>query len=107
MRGDIVVLLFPFSDLSSSKKRPAVVAANISGNDLILVQITSAASRRDKYAINLEAEDFQEGKLHVSSIIRPNKLFTADISIIKSRIGKLKENKLKELQNSLIKIFTK
>ncbi len=107
VRGDVVVLLFPFSDLSSSRKRPAVVVANLSGDDLILAQITSAASRSDEYAVSLETKDFQMGKLDVSSLIRPNKLFTADISIISSKIGTLKENKIKEVQDSLVNIFKK
>lgn len=42
IKGDILVVPFPFSDLSQSKKRPALVIANIEeGNDLILSQITS------------------------------------------------------------------
>jgi len=107
VRGDVVVLLFPFSDLSSSRKRPAVIVANLSGDDLILAQITSAVSRSDEYAVSLETKDFQIGKLDVSSLIRPNKLFTADISIIFSKIGTLKENKIKEIQDSLVNIFKK
>jgi len=50
VKGDIVVVPFPFSDLSQSKKRPALVIANIEDNDLILSQITSQ-SIYDSYAI--------------------------------------------------------
>ena len=107
VRGDVVVLLFPFSDLSSSRKRPAVVVANLTGDDLILAQITTASVRSDEYAVSLETKDFQTGRLDVSSLIRPNKLFTADVSIISSKIGTLKETKVKEIQNSLVNIFTK
>jgi len=107
VRGDVVVLLFPFSDLSLSRKRPAVVVANLTGDDLILAQITTASARSDKYAIPLEIIDFQTGRLTVSSLLRPNKLFTADISIISSKIGTLKEKKIKEIQDSLVNIFTK
>lgn len=107
VRGDLVVLLFPFSNLSSSQKRPAVVVANLTGDDLILAQITTASARSDKYAVSLETKDFQTGKLAVSSLARPNKLFTADISIISSKIGTLKESKIKEIQDSLVNIFKK
>ncbi|MBI4152328.1 type II toxin-antitoxin system PemK/MazF family toxin [Candidatus Woesearchaeota archaeon] len=107
VRGDVVVLLFPFSDLSSSRKRPAVVVANLTGDDLILAQITTASARSDEYAVPLGTHDFQTERLIVSSLVRPNKIFTADVSIISSKIGKLKENKIKEIQNSLVKIFTK
>jgi mRNA interferase MazF len=41
VKGDIVVIPFPFSDLSGSKKRPALVLANLQGDDIILCQITS------------------------------------------------------------------
>lgn len=39
--GDIVVVSFPFTDLSSSRKRPALVLANLEGDDIILCEITS------------------------------------------------------------------
>ena len=47
MKGDVVVLPFPFSDLSASKKRPALVVATLSGEDVILCQITSIAWHDD------------------------------------------------------------
>lgn len=71
VKGDVVVLPFPFSDLSASKKRPAVVVATLSGDDVILCQITSEA-RVDEYSIILAKGDFEQGSLHVTSTIRPN-----------------------------------
>lgn len=41
VKGDIIVLPFPFSNLSSSKRRPALVLADVEGDDIILCQITS------------------------------------------------------------------
>lgn len=46
----IVVLPFPFSDLSTSKKRPAVIVGNPKGDDIILAQITTT-SKIDDYLI--------------------------------------------------------
>jgi len=40
VKGDAVVLPFPFSDLGSSKRRPALVVAIASAGDVILAQIT-------------------------------------------------------------------
>lgn len=57
VKGDIVVLPFPFSDLSSSKKRPALVLANLKGDDIILCQITSQYVK-DEYALALNNIDF-------------------------------------------------
>jgi mRNA interferase MazF len=41
VKGDVVIVPFPFSDLTQAKRRPALVVANLRGNDLILCQITS------------------------------------------------------------------
>lgn len=104
VKGDVVVLPFPFSDLSSSKKRPALVVANLVGDDIILCQITSEA-RTDNYSLVLAEDEFKEGNLKQVSMIRPNRLFTADKSIIACKVGSLKENKIKEAEDKLVDIF--
>jgi len=106
VKGDVVVLPFPFSDLSSSKKRPALVVAAMEGDDIILCQITSEV-RLDDYSITLSEKDFKQGNLNLISIIRVNKLFTADTSIILYKIGVLKDFKIKEVENGLVKLFKK
>jgi len=103
-KGDIVTIPFPFSDLSNSKLRPALVIAVLSGNDLILSQITSKQAK-DKYSIPLHQDEFEIGTLRQESNIRPNKLFTADYSLIKSKIGKLKEFKTKIVVEKICKII--
>ncbi len=57
VKGDIVIMPFPFSDLSASKKRPALVIASLAGDDVILCQITSRPIR-DRYALAIEEKDF-------------------------------------------------
>lgn len=106
LKGDVVVLPFPFSDLSKSKKRPALVAANLKGDDVILSQITSEA-RFDDYSIVLSNKDFRKGSLNLTSMIRPNRLFTADKSIVIYKIGSLKESKIKEVEKGIVDIFQK
>ena len=106
VKGDVVVLPFPFSDLSKSKKRPALVVAILEGDDIVLCQITSE-SRVDSYSIVLTNTDFKQGSLNLTSMIRPNRLFTADKSIILYKIGSLKEAKIKEVEKEIIKIFRK
>ena len=85
VKGDIVVLPFPYSDLSSSKRRPALVISILEGDDVMLCQITSK-QRADKYSIDLKDNDFRQGKLSLDSYIRPNRIFTADKSIILYKI---------------------
>ena len=106
VKGDVVVLPFPFSDLSKSKKRPALVVAILEGDDIVLCQITSEA-RIDSYSIALTSSEFKKGSLNLTSMIRPNKLFTADKSIILYKIGSLKESKIKEVEKRIVNIFTK
>ena len=86
VKGDIVVIPFPFSDLSGSKKRPAMVLADLPGNDIILCQITSQQNK-DSYAVAINSSDFTNGSLPVSSNIRPTRIFTADKNIIIRKTG--------------------
>jgi mRNA interferase MazF len=81
VKGNVVVIPFPFSDLSQSKRRPALVLAVLQGDDLILCQITSKRIK-DNYAIPVDENDFESGSLNQESHIRPNRLFTADNHII-------------------------
>ncbi len=106
VKGDIVVVPFPFSDLTQAKRRPALVVSVLEGNDLILCQITSQ-SIRDNYAILLDDKDFNTGNLKQPSNIRPNRIFTADDHIILYRIGDLKPGKLKEIVEKVIEIIRK
>lgn len=105
VKGNVVVLPFPFSDLSAMKKRPAVIVATLQGDDVICCQITSEA-RFDNYSVHLNNNGFREGGLPVAGMIRPNKIFTADRSIISSRAGTLQEKKVKEIEGILMKIFS-
>ncbi|MDP2853205.1 MAG: type II toxin-antitoxin system PemK/MazF family toxin [Smithellaceae bacterium] len=104
VKGDVVVIPFPFSDLSQSKRRPALVLAVLQGSDLILCQITSK-SIKDNYAISVDQNDFESGKLNQEGNIRPNRLFTADNQIILYRIGNIKKIKLDQVINKIVEII--
>ena len=104
IKGDVVVVPFPFSDLSNSKRRPALVIADLTGNDVILCQITSK-NITDDYSILIRENDFNSGSLNQISNVRPNKLFTADYQIILYKVDSLKSDKMKEITNSIITII--
>jgi mRNA interferase MazF len=104
VKGDVVVVPFPFSDLSRAKKRPALVVAELKGNDLILCQITSQHVK-DDYSILLDDKDFVSGSLKKKSNIRPNRIFTADRHIILYRVGRIKEKKLNEVIEKIVQIL--
>lgn len=106
VKGDIVVMPFPFSDLKATKKRPALIIATLLGDDLIVCQITGQI-KEDDYVVDILDSNISGGKLDGGSFVRTNKLFTADKSIIEYKIGSLKKEKLKEVEDKLVKIIRK
>ncbi|GGH40074.1 type II toxin-antitoxin system PemK/MazF family toxin [Dyadobacter endophyticus] len=104
VKGEVVVIPFPFSDLSGSKRRPALVVADLPGDDLLLCQITSQSSK-DIYAIPLLVIDFMNGSLPVNSFIRPTRLFTADRNIVVRRAGLVKTEIINDVTQTIIKII--
>ena len=104
IKGDVVVIPFPFSDLSQSKRRPALVIAPLEGNDVILCQITSKTIK-DTYAISIDDTDFASGGLRQSGNIRPNRLFTADSHIILYKVGSIKQEKFSQVIEKVVQII--
>ena len=84
--GLVVLVPFPFSDLSRAKLRPAVVLAEAGKDDWILCQITSNPYS-DPRAITLADASFQAGSLQVTSYVRPGKLFTANNTLMTTQVG--------------------
>lgn len=106
VRGEVVVVPFPFSDLTDTKRRPALVVAQLEGNDLVLCQITSV-NRGDKYAVSLAELDFVAGSLKHLSFICPNRIFTAESSIVIRSIGHISEGKLAQVLEVIADIFNR
>jgi mRNA interferase MazF len=106
VKGDIVVVPFPFSDLSGNKRRPALVVADINGDDMILCQITSVAWS-DRYAVPLDTADFESGTLPVKSFVRPNKIFTASRQLALYSPCRLKPDRLQNVTAVIIGILEK
>ncbi len=88
--ASIVVIPFPFSDLSGSKLRPAVVLMATGRGDWLLCQITSNPYS-DPQAIQITNEGLEEGSLRAVSYARPLKLFTANESLMAKRVAVLNE----------------
>ncbi|MDR2205020.1 MAG: type II toxin-antitoxin system PemK/MazF family toxin [Flavobacteriaceae bacterium] len=104
IKGDIVVIPFPFSDLSGSKRRPALVLADLSGNDILLCQITSQHTR-DRFAVPLRNTDFAEGSLPSSSFIRSARIFTGDKTIIVRKTGTVKTAVMNKVVQNIMDII--
>ena len=106
IKGDVVIVPFPFSDLTQTKRRPALVVAILPGEDLILCQITSQ-SVIDEYAVPICEEDFITGGLRQPSNIRPNRLFTASENIIVYQSGQTSPEKLDNAIGNIVEILQK
>jgi mRNA interferase MazF len=102
--GEVVLVPFPFSDLSQSKRRPAVCLAGAGRGDWVLCQITSKAYG-DPYAVGLVAADFDSGGLKVASYARAGKLFTANQSLMIASIGKLNSAALKRAIDAVVALL--
>lgn len=104
--ASIVIIRFPFSDLSGSKDRPAVVLADTGRDDWLLCQITSN-SYSDPDAIRLTNASLQRGSLKKVSFARPMKLFTANKSLITKRVAILKDEVFKIILTATIEELRK
>lgn len=104
VKGDVVVVPFPFSDLTDAKRRPALILTELEGEDRILCQITSQ-QLKDRHSIPIDETDFEEGSLRKMSNIRPNRIFTADCKIILYKAGHIKSDKINEVIKTIIDIL--
>ncbi len=104
VKGDVVVIPFPFSDLSGSKRRPAFVLFDLPGDDIVLCQITSQ-NTKDKFSVELVQSDFANGSLPLNSYIRPTRIFTADKSIIIRKAGSVKKNIADTVAGKIIELL--
>ena len=104
--GTVVLVRFPFSDLSLSKLRPAVVLADTGRNDWILCQITSQPYT-DLLAVEITNSDLVSGSFRKNSYARAGKLFTANAAIMTKEIGELKPEKLEEIIRAVISLLEK
>lgn len=105
LSGDVVVLPFPFSDLSQAKRRPAVVVSVLPGDDLILCQVTSQATGSDPFAVPISGDDFEQGRLDRQSYARPSRLFTADRHLLLYRAARLRGAKRDEIVEAIVAII--
>jgi mRNA interferase MazF len=100
---DIVLVDFPFSDLTKIKKRPALVINSLEGENAILCQITTKRRNIQKYEIALPKEACT-GDIRFSSFIYVDMVFTLNKNLIYKKIGTINSPKTKEDINKKIKL---
>ncbi len=97
-------VLFPFSDASATKRRPAFLIAPSDRNNFLFCPITSKSGRTDE--IEITDLDFQSGKLNISPCdLRPNIIATINRDNIIRQIAVLKQDKIDEVISRVIMII--
>ena len=96
VKGDIIVIEFPYSNLKDSKRRPVLILKVPKGEDIIILQITSPSYEKS-VEIPIKKEDFKQGNLKRDSHIRIDKIASIDKSLMKYKIGSLKQEKFSEI----------
>ena len=107
-RGDIVLVPFPFTDLSGQKRRPALIVSpdGFDPEDLVLCAITSRLpGRPGPWEVSLDIQDVVGGQLPRPSIIRTGKLFTMHRALVLGRFGAVRPAKLGEVLAAMQELF--
>jgi mRNA interferase MazF len=105
VKADVVIVNYPYADLSQTKRRPALVVAEIPGTtDVILCQITTQF-KRDADTISLTTDDFAEGSLPSLSNVRPNRLITLSETLVIRRAGRLTPERMQVVTDTIIDIM--
>jgi mRNA interferase MazF len=105
---ELVLLPYPFSDLTLAKVRPAIVVSNDFFNrksdDGIMVPLTTVI-KDEPYSIVINQKDMASGKLLKTSRVRADKIFSVMKSKITMRIGKINEDTFRKIKEEISKIF--
>lgn len=100
VKGDVVVIDFPFSNLKNVKRRPVLILKIPKGEDIIVLQITG-----DSYEASLEIpikkEDFKQGGLKRDSYARIDKIVSIEKFLIEYKVGTLKQDKFSEILDKI------
>jgi mRNA interferase MazF len=101
-KGDIVLVTFPFTDLSGSKLRPAVILASVQ-SDITVCFITTHTAVPESTDVAV-SPDVNNG-LHKPSLIRTSKIATLDKILAKGLLGTLDQSDIMQLDANLKILF--
>ena len=100
VKGDVIVIEFPFSNLIQVKRRPSLVIKVPKGDDVIVCQITGKSYEKS-VVIPVNKEDFRRGNLKVESYVRLDKIFSIEKSLIKYKVGSLKQENFDKILDKI------
>ncbi len=107
-QGDILIVPFPFSDLSSVKQRPVLILSKTSDNeisdDIITCGITSNL-KDAKHSVLIDSSSLEEGNIPAKSRIKIDKLFSIEKNIIKKKIGRINKEIFEKVKNEFYSLI--
>jgi mRNA interferase MazF len=107
-QGDILLIPFPYSDLSATKQRPVLVLSNSHYNeshqDIVVAAITSNVTEKE-YSILIADDDLDEGHLKMDSAIRADKVYTFSKQIVNKKFGHIKVARLEDVKKQLMHLI--
>jgi len=109
-KGTIVLIPFPFADLSLIKVRPALIISSnpIKGDDIVAAFISSFKSKKlqnTDIALNVSNPNFKKTGLKDSSIIKINKIATLDKKIVIGELGEIDKSIQKKVNQKIKLLF--
>ena len=106
---NILVVPFPFTDLSGLKQRPVLVLSSNEYNrktkDIVTCGITSNL-KDAAYSVLITNDDLKEGRIPARSRIKVDKLFTLEQGIVRKKVAKVSENVFEMVKDKLFKLFS-
>ena len=84
--GDVVLLEFPFTDTSGSKRRPALVLLDTGDDDIVVARVTSQLSATPQDVV---LDEWQQAGLLLPSVVRLHKVATLQRRLVDKKLGRL------------------
>ena len=103
VKGQVVLVPFPFTDLSGQKVRPALILYVSRGEDCIVAFISSTERKKSAFDVSVKAT--RVNGLKVNSVIKTDKLATLQRKIVLGELGTLEKKFLAAINASLRKLF--
>lgn len=102
--GDIILIPFPFSDLSGEKQRPALVLAEASQwNELVCVMLTSSPKGNNEVPL----KQWKQANLPKYTVARIHRVFTIEAKLVKKKLGKAEQEDFKEILAAVVALLIK
>lgn len=100
-----MLIPFPFTDLTSSKVRPALIVSKVHKGEDVIVCFISSGSKYPGLLITKNLEVFEGSGLKVDSVVRFDKIATLDKKLVLGELGILSESFLRTHKSQFVDVF--